>query len=84
MAPMAIHIKNDDEIEKMRIAGRLAADVLDMITPYVKVGATTEELNQRCHDYVTNEQKAYPATLRYSLLSLLLVCGVWALSQNSS
>jgi methionyl aminopeptidase len=63
---MAIHIKNDDEIEKMRIAGRLAADVLDMITPFVKVGATTEELNQRCHDYVTNEQKAYPASLDYN------------------
>lgn len=63
---MTIHIKNDEEIAKMRIAGRLTADVLDMITPYVQAGVTTDELNQRCHDYIVNEQKAYPASLEYN------------------
>jgi len=49
----------------MRIAGRLAADVLDMITPYVVPGVTTDELNDRCHDYIVNVQKAIPAPLNY-------------------
>ena len=40
------------DIEKMRIAGRLAADVLDMITPYVTAGITTNELDNICHDYI--------------------------------
>ncbi len=60
-----VHIKTADEIEKMRIAGRLAADVLDMIAPYVVDGVTTEALNQRCHDYMVNEQKSIPAPLNY-------------------
>lgn len=58
-------IKTPDEIEKMRVAGKLAADVLSMITPYVKPGATTAELDKRCHDYIVNTQKAYPASLGY-------------------
>ena len=62
---MAIHIKNAGEIAKMRVAGRLAADVLDMITPYVQVGITTEELNQICHNYIVNQQYAIPAPLNY-------------------
>ncbi|MBD3634271.1 MAG: type I methionyl aminopeptidase [Methylophaga sp.] len=62
---MAVSIKTADEIEKMRIAGRLAADVLMMITPHVKAGITTDELNQICHDYIVNEQKAIPAPLNY-------------------
>lgn len=62
---MSVHIKNEEEIAKMRIAGRLAADVLDMITPYVQMGVTTEELDQRCHDYIVDVQKAYPASLNY-------------------
>lgn len=49
----------------MRIAGRLAAEVLDMITPYVKPGVTTSELDRLCHDYIVNEQQAIPAPLNY-------------------
>ncbi len=62
---MSVTIKTPEEIEKMRIAGRLAADVLDMIGPYVKPGVTTEELDRICHDYIVNEQQAIPAPLNY-------------------
>ncbi len=62
---MAIEIKTPEDIEKMRIAGRLAADVLDMIGEHVKHGVTTNELNQICHDYIVNVQKAIPAPLGY-------------------
>jgi methionine aminopeptidase type I len=60
-----VSIKTADEIEKMRVAGNLAAQVLDMITPYVKAGVTTGELNDICHDYIVNAQQAIPATLNY-------------------
>lgn len=49
----------------MRIAGRLAAEVLEMIEPFVVPGVTTAELDQICHDYIVNEQKAIPAPLNY-------------------
>lgn len=62
---MAISIKTPDEIEKMRVAGRLAAEVLEMIEPYVKVGATTDDLDRICHDYIVNVQQAIPAPLNY-------------------
>ncbi|MDQ2694161.1 MAG: type I methionyl aminopeptidase [Pseudomonadota bacterium] len=62
---MSITIKTPDDIEKMRRAGRLAADVLHMIRPYVKEGVTTEELDRLCHDYIVYEQKAIPAPLNY-------------------
>lgn len=62
---MAVSIKTADEVAKMRVAGKLAADVLMMITPHVKAGITTDELNQICHDYIVNEQKAIPAPLNY-------------------
>ncbi|VVM17532.1 Methionine aminopeptidase (EC [uncultured Gammaproteobacteria bacterium] len=62
---MAIDIKSVDAIEKMRIAGRLAAQVLDMITPYVKSGVSTDELDKICHDYIVNVQNAIPAPLNY-------------------
>lgn len=62
---MAITIKTPDEIEKMRVAGRLAAEVLDMITPRVEEGITTEALDQICHDYIVQEQHAIPAPLNY-------------------
>jgi len=58
-------IKTPQEIEKMRVAGKLAADVLEMIGPHVKKGVTTEELNQLCHDYIVNVQQAIPAPLHY-------------------
>jgi len=62
---MQVTIKTPAEQEQMRTAGRLAADVLDMIGPYVVPGVTTEELNARCHDYIVNVQKAIPAPLNY-------------------
>ncbi len=62
---MAVSIKNNADIEKMRIAGRLASDVLTMIEPYVNAGTTTDELNQICHDYIVKEQNAIPAPLNY-------------------
>lgn len=62
---MSISFKTPEEIEKMRIAGKLAATVLEMIEPYVKPGVTTNELNQICHDYIVNEQQAVPAPLNY-------------------
>lgn len=62
---MGVTIKTAEEIEKMRVAGKLAADVLTMIEPHVVAGITTDELNTICHDYIVNEQKAIPAPLNY-------------------
>ncbi len=62
---MAITIKTPEEIELMRVAGKLAAEVLEMIGPYVVKGVTTNELNDRCHDYIVNHQGAIPAPLNY-------------------
>ncbi|MBE0493243.1 MAG: type I methionyl aminopeptidase [Thiomicrospira sp.] len=62
---MSIILKTPQQIEKMRVAGRLAADVLEMLTPLVKPGVTTEELNQKAHDYMTQVQDTVPATLNY-------------------
>ncbi|OUS24917.1 type I methionyl aminopeptidase [Gammaproteobacteria bacterium 45_16_T64] len=62
---MAIIIKTPEQIEKMRVAGKLAADVLEMIKEHVKIGITTEELNTICHDYIVNVQDAIPAPLNY-------------------
>ncbi|KAB0626685.1 type I methionyl aminopeptidase [Acinetobacter gandensis] len=58
-------IKTPDEIEKMRVAGRLAAEVLDMIKPHIVPGVTTLELDTICHDYIVNKQEAIPACLGY-------------------
>ncbi|HHQ4594570.1 type I methionyl aminopeptidase [Aeromonas veronii] len=62
---MSIKIKTPEEIEKMRVAGQLAADVLVMIAPHVKAGVTTDELNTLCHDYIVDVQQAVPAPLNY-------------------
>jgi methionyl aminopeptidase len=62
---MNITIKTALEQEKMRIAGRLAASVLDMIEPFVQPGVTTQELDQRCHDFIVEELKSVPANLGY-------------------
>ena len=62
---MSISLKTAEEIEKMRVAGKLAAEVLEMIEPHVQTGVTTNELNQICHDYIINTQKAIPAPLNY-------------------
>lgn len=62
---MSISIKTSDEIEKMRVAGRLAAEVLEMIEPHVRAGVTTDELDRICHEYIVSEQQAIPAPLNY-------------------
>ncbi len=62
---MSIHIKTGDEIEGMRVAGRLAAEVLAMIREHVRPGITTEELDRICHDHITRVQHAVPAPLNY-------------------
>jgi methionyl aminopeptidase len=60
-----VTIKTPAQQDQMRTAGRLAADVLDMIGPYVVPGVTTDELNARCHEYIVNVQQAVPAPLNY-------------------
>jgi methionyl aminopeptidase len=62
---MSINIKTAEDIEKMRVAGRLAAEQLVMIAPHIKPGVTTDELNDICHDYTINVQDAIPAPLNY-------------------
>lgn len=63
---MPVIIKTQDEIEKMRVAGQLAATVLEMIGEYVKPGVSTGELDRICHDYIVNVQNAIPAPLNYN------------------
>jgi methionyl aminopeptidase len=63
---MAINIKSPQEIEKMRVAGRLAAEVLDFITPHIRPGVTTGELDRLCHRHILQEQQATPAPLDYA------------------
>ena len=62
---MSVSIKSPEEIEKMRIAGKLASQVLEMIEPHVVPGISTQELDQICHDYIVNELEAIPAPLNY-------------------
>lgn len=62
---MPVIIKTAEEFEKMRAAGRCAAEVLEMIEPYVQPGVSTAELDRICHDYIVNVQKAIPAPLNY-------------------
>jgi len=63
---MAVTIKTAEEIASMRIAGRLAAEVLDFIAPQVRAGVTTGELDRLCHDYIVNVQESIPAPLNYA------------------
>ena len=60
-----VQIKSREDLAAMRVAGRLAAGVLDMIEPHVQVGVTTEELDRLCHDYIVDELGAIPAPLNY-------------------
>jgi methionyl aminopeptidase len=62
---MKVTIKTRDEQEKMRTAGRLAAEVLDMVTEHVRPGITTGELDTICHEYIVGNQGAVPAPLNY-------------------
>src|SRR5690606_32360184 len=63
---MAVSIKTAEEIEKMRIAGRLGGEVLDFITPHVKPGVSTAELDRLCHEYMVDVQGTIPAPLHYA------------------
>ena len=63
---MSVTLKTAEEIEKMRIAGRLAGEVLDYITPFVRPGVKTEELDKLCHDYMVDVQGCIPAPLNYA------------------
>jgi methionyl aminopeptidase len=63
---MSVTIKTPEEIEKMRVAGRLGAEVLDYITPFVKPGVSTGELDRLCHDYMVSVQGTIPAPLNYT------------------
>src|SRR3954467_10015221 len=62
---MTILPKTPEQIEKMRVAGRLAAEVLQVVAPHVKPGVTTEELDRICHDHIVNVQHAIPANVGY-------------------
>jgi len=62
---MAVEIKTEEEIQKMRVAGKLAAEVLEMIAEHVKPGITSNELDKICHDYIVDVQQAIPAPLNY-------------------
>jgi len=63
---MSVTIKSPEEIEKMRLAGRLAAEVLDFIAPHLKPGVTTGELDRLCHGYMVDQQGTVPAPLNYA------------------
>ena len=63
---MAVLLKTSEEIERMRVAGRLASEVLDYIAPHVQAGVSTGQLNDLCHDYMVKVQKTVPAPLNYA------------------
>ena len=63
---MSVTLKSPEDISKMRAAGRLAAEVLDYIAPYVQPGVTTNELDRLCHDYMVGVQHTIPAPLNYA------------------
>ena len=62
---MAVVLKSAEDIERMRVAGRLAADVLDHVAPFIKPGITTGELDRICHDFMVDVQHTVPAPLNY-------------------
>ena len=63
---MTISIKNEADVAGMRVAGRLASEVLDLLTPHVKVGVTTDALDNIAHDHIVYKQGAVPAPLNYA------------------
>ena len=63
---MTISLKTETDVQAMRIAGRLASEVLDVLTPHVKVGVTTEELDRIAHHHIVQAQQAIPAPLNYA------------------
>jgi methionyl aminopeptidase len=64
--PVNVHIKTPEEIDKMRVAGRLAGEVLDFIAPHIKPGITTAHIDKLCHDYMVDVQGTTPAPLNYA------------------
>src|ERR1700712_5665635 len=66
MPGMTITIKNAEDVAKMRVAGRLASEVLDLLTAHVKPGVSTEELDRLAHDHIVNVQGGIPAPLNYA------------------
>ena len=64
--PMAVNLKSSEDIARMRVAGRLAGEVLDYITPHVRPGITTGALNDLCHAYMVEVQGTTPAPLNYA------------------
>jgi methionyl aminopeptidase len=62
---MTVTIKNETDIAHMRIACKLASEVLDYITPFIKAGVSTGEIDKLCHDYMVDIQNTVPATLGY-------------------
>jgi methionyl aminopeptidase len=62
---MPVTVKTPEQIEKMRLAGRLAAEVLEVVAPHVKPGVTTEDLDRICYEHIVNVQKAVPANVGY-------------------
>ena len=65
MTAMSTTYKDAAGIEGMRVAGKLASEVLDYLTPFVKPGITTNEIDRLAHDFMTQVQKTIPATLGY-------------------
>ena len=63
---MSVTLKTPEEIEKMRVAGRLASEVLDYIGPLIRPGMTTAEIDRLCHEYMVGQQAATPAPLNYA------------------
>jgi methionyl aminopeptidase len=63
---MPVSIKSEEEFARMRVAGRMAAEVLEMIRPHVQPGVTTGELDRICHDYIVDTLQAVPAPLNYN------------------
>ncbi|HEU4351912.1 MAG TPA: M24 family metallopeptidase, partial [Burkholderiales bacterium] len=63
---MAVVLKSPEELGRMRVAGRLASEVLDYITPHVRPGVTTGKLNDLCHHYMVEVQGTVPAPLNYA------------------
>ena len=63
---MSVQLKSEADIAGMRVAGRLASELLDHLTPMVKAGVTTKEIDRAAHDYMVNVQKTIPATLNYA------------------
>jgi len=62
---MKITLKTPEDIQKMRVSGALAAEVLQVVAPHVKAGVSTAELDRICHDHIVNVQKAIPANVGY-------------------